>query len=181
MAKGREDDPNTYDQVDIQFVGPERAAPETTSPPETDPEKDPVVLRERWLRTAAELDNVRKRTADQIRRETMLERKAMLQGFLEVADSLDQALAAHRGEENDWFRGTRAILQQMHEVLGRFGARPFDALGSPFDPERHEAAARVPPTRETPDGTVVEVLQTGYEFDDGTLLRPARVVVAQRD
>jgi molecular chaperone GrpE len=185
MPEGRQNGSGEYDPAEIQFGAPDRRAPGAQNTPDaappTDPERDPAVLRERWLRAAAELDNVRKRTADQIRRDTTRERKAMLQGFLDVADSLEQALASHRGEENEWVRGTRAILQQLNEVLGRFGARPFNALGTLFDPERHEAAARVLASPDLADGTIVEVLRTGYEFEDGSLLRPARAIVAQSE
>lgn len=135
-------------------------------------------FREKWLRAAAELDNVRKRARAKIQTTVAHERREMLAAFLDVVDSLDHALVAHEGEDNEWVRGTRSIRAQALEVLKRFGAKPFRSKGEPFDPERHEAVgSRAEPSM--PEGAIVEVLRSGYELRDGVLLRPARVVVNQ--
>ena len=61
--------------------------------------------------------------------------------------------------------------------LSRAGAEPIGRVGEHFDPARHEAVA-LRPGNGKPDDTVLAVPQVGYRLDDGTLVRPARVVVA---
>jgi len=101
----------------------------------------------------------------------------VLAAFLEVQDSLEAALAAHKGEQNEWMDGLRSIFRQMSRILKDFDVEPIESLAQPFDPKLHEAVSRVPAPGQ-PDGIVVEVLRTGYRFGDGSLLRPAQVVVS---
>jgi molecular chaperone GrpE len=142
---------------------------------EAQPEE--MVPRERLLRTLADLDNVRKRHTARIRAAALNERKIVLAAFLEVVDSLEAALKAHEGEQNEWMDGVRGIFRQMHSVLTDFDVEVIESLAQPFDPKLHEAVSRVA-MPEQPDGTIVEVLGTGYRFGDGSLLRPAKVVVS---
>jgi molecular chaperone GrpE len=135
---------------------------------------------DRYLRAAAELDNVRKRAE----REMENVRKFALERFatelLAVKDSLELALAA--GEENptaeSLIEGTRSTLRQLTAVLERFGVKEVDPEGEPFDPEVHEAMTTQESAHAEPD-TVLTVYQKGYTLH-GRLLRPARVVVAAR-
>ena len=156
--------------------------PETTSP-EAGLREELETTRERWLRAAADLENMRKRTASQVENERRRERNAILSAFLGPVDNLERALDAHKDDPrsesdvNPWAEGVRAIREQMLDALKQFGAVPLEALGQPFDPNRHEAVARIEdPDR--PDGTVAEVIEAGYALRDGTVLRPAKVVVA---
>jgi molecular chaperone GrpE len=72
------------------------------------------------------------------------------------------------------------VLGQLTGVLGASDVEAIEvAEGEPFDPELHEAVQAVP-TDEHPEGSVIAVVQQGYRFSDGTLLRPARVVVASQ-
>ena len=138
-----------------------------------------TVPREQWLRTLADCDNVRKRGAVQARAAAAQERRTILTAFLDVLDSLDHALAAHAGERNEWFDGTTAIFRQAMRILQDFGAEPLEALGQPFDPNLHEAVSMVE-RPDLPDGAVVDVQRPGYRMSDGTLLRPAQVVVNRK-
>lgn len=144
-------------------------------------EDDPQVLKDRWLRAAAELDNMRKRTKKRIETERREERETLLRSFLEVLDNLERALDSHAGEEpNSWIEGMAAIRQQMLDNLKRFDVEPFDDMGKPFDPNRHEAVAMAK-RPDQPDGSVAEVVQVGYEFSDNSILRPAKVLVTRND
>ena len=102
----------------------------------------------------------------------------MLRGFLDVLDNFDRALGMQGAEANEWIDGFGAIRAQMLETLRRFGAEPFDAIGEQFDPNIHEAiaTAHIP---EKDEGEVVDEIQTGYRFSDGTILRPAKVIVVR--
>lgn len=135
-------------------------------------------FREKWMRAVAELANLRKRMTREIELSRVRERETVLRGFLEVLDNFDRALGLEKSEGNEWREGFGAIRAQMLETLRRFGAEPFDVIGEPFDPNIHEAIATVN-ISEKEEGEIVEEAQTGYRFMDGTILRPARVIVVQ--
>lgn len=138
-------------------------------------------FRDRWLRCAADLDNLRKRTARDIERETHRAHQSTLLEFLDVIDSLERALTLSgvKDEENTCYLGMKAIHKQMLDTLRRQGARPFESLGERFDPHRHDAVSCVK-NDELEEGTIVQVMKTGYEMSDGRLLRVAEVVTTHR-
>lgn len=136
---------------------------------------------EKILRLAAEVENTRRRARRDVADAARRERARLMTELLDVVDNFDRALAAPGAEDSTWLEGMRGVRAQLLDVLARYGARSFDALGEAFDPNRHDAVAVVP-FHDAPPGTpdtVAEVQQTGYELEDGTILRPARVVVAQ--
>jgi molecular chaperone GrpE len=135
-------------------------------------------FRDKWLRAAAELDNLRKRTARDLEAARARDRENLLRSFLEVLDSLERALDTHGAESNPWLDGLEGIQQQMLDVLRQWGATPFDSMGEKFDPRRHEAVATVNLPEKVP-GQIVDVTRVGYGMSDGTILRPAQVIVAQ--
>jgi molecular chaperone GrpE len=164
----------TDDESD-QMASEEQPVESTDSPHAEDVEE----LRDRWLRTVAELDNMHKRMAKRIDQVTREERRVILGAFLQVVDSLERALAVEGAPAGSWAEGVAGIHRQMLSILKRFGALPIDAIGRPFDPNKHEALA-VATHDHHPENTVIEVTEVGYELSDGTLLRPAKVVVAGR-
>lgn len=131
----------------------------------------------KYLRAAAELENVRKRAA----RDVESARKFALERFatelLAVRDSFEMGLAAAgQADAESLLEGSRATLKQLASTMERFGVSEIDPQGEPFDPAVHEAMTTQPSTEVEP-GTVVTVFQKGYLLN-GRLLRPARVVVA---
>jgi molecular chaperone GrpE len=144
------------------------------------PDMDPAVLREKWLRALAEMDNLRKRMNSQIETTLLNERRAILSAFLEVMDNLERALAAHVGEQNEWVVGVQAVHRQTADLFRRFDVEQMDCLGKPFDPHLHEALTRIP-APDKPENTIVEVVQPGYTFKDGTVLRHAKVLVSYQE
>jgi molecular chaperone GrpE len=132
---------------------------------------------DKYLRAAAELENVRKRAA----RDAENARRFALERFatelLAVRDSLEMGLAAaDAADVGTLIEGNRAILKQLTATMERFGVVEVDPEGEPFDPSVHEAMTTQPSTEVEPN-TVVTVFQKGYLLS-GRLLRPARVVVA---
>ena len=132
---------------------------------------------DRYLRAAAEIENVRKRAS----RDVAHARKFALENFgrelLAVKDSLEMGLAA--GESADvesLLAGSAATLKILTATLERFGMAELDPEGEPFDPELHETMTMQPSDVVEP-GSVVTVVQKGYTLN-GRLLRPARVIVA---
>jgi len=155
---------------------PVEAQPSVVSASEAGEVETVESLREKWLRALADRENVRTRMTAQSRVLGQNERTAILLAFLDVLDNLERALALHEGENNDWVEGTRNIFQQTVKIFRDYDVEPILCLNQPFDPELHEAVSRTHDPSQ-PDGVVVQVVQVGYRFRDGGLLRPARVVV----
>ena len=129
------------------------------------------------MRALADLDNVRKRSADQVSRVEAETRAAVASEWLPVVDNLDRALAHSTADPASIIDGIRAVRAQALEVLARLGFPRRDDRGAKFDPARHEAiASRPDPGAE--DGSVVEVIRPAYGERDHQL-RPAQVVVAR--
>jgi molecular chaperone GrpE len=134
--------------------------------------------RERYLRAAAEFDNARKRAAREREEYTRYANEALLREILPVLDNFDRALQAARGEPAAAAvtAGVELIQRELLRVLEKFGVTSFTSVGQPFDPEQHEAIARVP-AQDCPEGTVVDETARGYLLN-GRVLRPAMVAVA---
>ena len=132
----------------------------------------------RYLRAAAELDNLRKRTQREREEYIRFANESLLRELLPVLDNFDRALEAARAgsEAQGVVAGVELIQRELLKVLEKFGVTPYSALGQPFDPERHEAVQRVFKP-DAPDMTVVAETQRGYLLN-GRVLRPAMVVVA---
>jgi molecular chaperone GrpE len=128
-------------------------------------------------RTQADFENYKKRVA---RDAAVAADRGMAKLAKELLPALDHLeLALRAAEEHggaDFAKGIRQIQDEMVGALGRVGIQPFSPKGEPFDPSEHEAMASQP-VEGTEPGTVAEVYQQGYRIN-GTVLRPARVVVA---
>jgi molecular chaperone GrpE len=131
----------------------------------------------RYLRAAAELDNVRRRAArdvEQARRSGMERLASELVG---VIDGLEMGLATgQHATVEALLAGQQATLRLLHGVFERVGIESLDPAGQPFDPQLHEAMSMQPVPGVAP-GSVLAVMQKGYRLHE-RLLRPARVVVA---
>ncbi len=127
-------------------------------------------------RTQADFENYRKRVA----RESALahERGAakLAKEMLPALDSLDRALEG-AAEDDPLLDGVRLVRSELMAALQRVGIVPFVPLGEPFDPTTQEAVAQQP-VEGAQSGTVAEVYQNGYRHLNGTVIRPARVLVA---
>ena len=132
--------------------------------------------REDYLRLAAEMENLRKRSA----REAANSRQFAIERFagdlLDVLDSLEMGLAAAGASAETLREGSQATLRQLISALEKHGVAGVDPEGEPFDPQQHEAMTMQPSETAEP-GSVITVIQKGYTLN-GRLLRPARVVVA---
>lgn len=133
---------------------------------------------DRYLRAAAEFDNARKRAAREREELTRIANESLIRELLPVLDNFDRALQAARGDPGaaGVTAGVELIQRELLRVLEKFGVTSFASMGTPFDPERHEAIARVPAS-DQPDLTVVEETARGYLLH-GRVLRPALVTVA---
>lgn len=134
---------------------------------------------ERYLRTAAELENLRRRHQQELERVQKFALERFAGELLGVKDGLEMGLLAADGEATlDAVReGTEATLKLLGQVFEKFGVQEIDPIGAPFDPALHEAIS-VQTAADATAEQVLTVVQKGYLLN-GRLLRPARVIVAR--
>ena len=131
----------------------------------------------KYMRLAAEMDNLRKRTTRDIEHAHKFAIERFAGELLAVTDSLEMGLAAAEGASAESLvEGTQATLKLLLGALVKSGVTVVDPEGEPFDPQVHEAMTMQPSATAEP-GSVLTVVQKGYELN-GRLLRPARVIVA---
>jgi molecular chaperone GrpE len=128
-------------------------------------------------RTQADFENYRKRMAREAGAAEARGLAKLARELLPAIDNLALALTAADDGAGEHLRdGIRLVQSELVAALARVGIEPYFPEGEPFDPELHEAMAQQPVEGVEP-GTIVEVYQQGYRHN-GTVLRPARVVVA---
>ncbi|HET9625081.1 MAG TPA: nucleotide exchange factor GrpE [Kofleriaceae bacterium] len=133
---------------------------------------------DRYLRTAADLENLRKRQKRELDDAKLESKGRVLKEMLPVVDNLERAIehATTQAGSNPIVEGVQLVLRQFLTAFERLDVTPIDAGGQPFDPNLHEAISQQ--ESDAAPGTVVQVLQRGYKSGD-RLLRPALVVVAK--
>jgi molecular chaperone GrpE len=133
---------------------------------------------DRLLRALAEADNIRRRAQRDREEAVRYAAEALLRDLIPVLDNLDRALEAARaaGESTGIVAGVELIQREFLKVLERNGVTRYSALGQRFDPNQHEAIARVVSVDKEPD-TVVGETVPGYSLR-GRVIRPAQVAVA---
>jgi molecular chaperone GrpE len=133
---------------------------------------------EMYLRTAAELENFRKRSQREVENARRYGIERFAQELLTVRDSLEMGLEAASEEPSVevLMAGKKATLKQLEQLMDRFNISELNPLGEVFDPEFHEAMT-TQPSEEYKPGQVMAVIQKGYCIHD-RLLRPARVIIA---
>jgi len=136
---------------------------------------------DRYLRAMAEFDNARKRGVREREELIRTANEGLIRELLPVLDNLDRALAAAKADPSAAAvaAGVELIQRELLRILEKFGVTSFGSVGAPFDPERHEAVARVPAAGQ-PDMTVVGEIARGYLLGS-RVLRPAMVTVAMSE
>ncbi len=189
-AKRREEAADeTLDEAPAEMS--EAAGTEARSQPAEDgagegPDADPALAEaqaradenwDRYLRAAAELENVRKRASRDVENAHKFALERFGKELLAVRDTLEMGLAAaDNASVESLLEGKAATLKMLTTILEQFGIDEVDPAGEPFDPELHEAISMQPSDSVEP-GSVVTVVQKGYTLN-GRLLRPAMVIVA---
>ncbi|MBI4561899.1 MAG: nucleotide exchange factor GrpE [Candidatus Rokubacteria bacterium] len=140
--------------------------------------REAQAAQDRYLRALAELDNTRKRSQREREEYIRFANESLLRELLPVLDNFDRAIQAARarGEAPALVAGVELIQRELLRVLEKFGVTAFSSVGQPFNPERHEAVARVV-AADHPEMTVVEETLRGYLLN-GRVLRPAMVTVS---
>jgi len=134
---------------------------------------------DRLLRLAADFENYKKRAAKEKEEWTKFANEDLIRAILPFIDNLERAVnhAEKVADTGVLIEGVRLTIQQILQVLNRFGLSSFESVGKPFDPTVHEAMLVVETDKHEPN-QVVEEFQKGYLLND-RLLRPATVSVSK--
>jgi molecular chaperone GrpE len=181
------------DDMKLQEMADEILAEAGIDPPEADPrdaeiaglQDEVAAAKDRMLRLAAEMDNLRKRTEREKAEATLYAASNFARDLLAVADSLSRALAAVPPEERDviddvmkkFLDGIELTERELLSVFQRHNIRKIETVGEKFDPNFHQAMFEVPTAEKLP-GIVMQEVQSGYAVGE-RCLRPALVGVAK--
>jgi molecular chaperone GrpE len=130
------------------------------------------------LRSAAELDNYRKRMAREAQETRAYANADLLRSLLPILDTFEMGLEAARSESEKSiiYQGLSMVRGQFQNLLREQGVEEIQALCQPFNPNLHEAVGHEAHA-DAPENTVIRVLRRGYKLKD-RLLRPASTVVS---
>jgi molecular chaperone GrpE len=159
---GEEDPANEQERIEEK----EEAEQQPTEQPE-----DYLALAQR---IQADFENYRKRAAREAAAAGERAKSGLVRELLPIVDNLERALASAEEGEQHLAEGVRLVHSELIAVLERNGIQQFDPSGEKFDPAEHEALS----VRDEGEvGLVLDVVEKGYRAN-GTVLRPARVVVS---
>jgi molecular chaperone GrpE len=165
------------------------AAAQAAAPSEPDPievlKNENNELRDRFLRLAAEMDNLRRRTERDVKDAKSYSVAGFARDMLAVSDNLRRALDAVPTEMRasadatlqSLLEGVEMTERSMLSALERHGVKKIDAEGEKFDPNFHQAMFEIP-NASVPNNTVMQVVQAGFTIGE-RVLRPAMVGVAK--
>jgi len=142
-------------------------------------------LKDRLLRTLAEMENLRRRTERDVADAKTYGVTSFAREMLALADNLRRALDAFPAEARAGLDASVATLiegvdlteRDFQSRLVRFGVKKIEALGARFDPNQHEALYEIPDETQ-PAGLVAQVIEPGYTIGE-RVLRPAKVGVSR--
>jgi molecular chaperone GrpE len=165
---------------------PETAGSETTAPdPVAVLAKEAADLKDRLLRTLADMENLRRRTEREVADARVYGVTNFARDILAVADNMERAMKALDDEiRAKADAGVKALLdgveiteRELIKVMEKHGVRKVEPSGQKFDPNLHQAMFELPDAS-VPAGTIVQVMQPGYTIGE-RVLRPALVGVAK--
>ncbi len=142
-------------------------------------------MKDRALRAVAEMENLRKRTQREVTDARNYAIADFARDMLTATDNLERALMTVPQDARDnadsamksLIEGIEMTEREMQRLMQKNGVKPIMAEGEKFDPHKHQAMFEVP-NDQVPAGTVVQVMQTGFQIGD-RVLRPAMVGVAK--
>lgn len=133
-----------------------------------------IELNDKYLRTAAELENTRRRAALDVESVSRNRAMGVAEKILPVMDAVQSALK-HNPEDD----GIKSMQRALENAFAQIGITRIESIGEKLNPQFHNAIQIVDkPNDKTGTNTIVEELQTGYMFGD-TILRTAMVVVSK--
>jgi molecular chaperone GrpE len=143
-------------------------------------------LKERYIRLAADMENLRRRTEREIKDARVFAISNFARDVLGVSDDLSRAMQVVRDSQNTedplasvagLVEGIAATERAMITTMERHGVTRVDPMGEKFDPNYHQAMFEVPDATK-PNNTVMNVVQAGFKIGE-RMLRPALVGVSK--
>ncbi|OOF47000.1 nucleotide exchange factor GrpE [Rodentibacter trehalosifermentans] len=132
------------------------------------------------LRTRAEIDNIRRRTEQDVEKAHKFALEKFSKDLLNTIDNLERALASPANTEDEsikaLFDGVELTLKELISTVGRYGVEAVGAVGEIFNPDLHQAIS-MQPAEGFEANQITTVLQKGYTLN-GRVIRPAMVMVA---
>ena len=132
------------------------------------------------LRTRAEIDNIRRRTEQDVEKAHKFALEKFAKDILNTIDNLERALATPANTEDEsvkaLFDGVELTLKELLATVARFGVEPVGVVGEVFNPDLHQAIS-MQPMEGFETNQITTVLQKGYLLN-GRVIRPAMVMVA---
>ena len=132
------------------------------------------------LRTRAEIDNIRRRTEQDVEKAHKFALEKFAKDILNTIDNLERALATPANTEDEsikaLFNGVELTLKELLATVARFGVEPVGVVGEVFNPDLHQAIS-MQPMEGFETNQITTVLQKGYLLN-GRVIRPAMVMVA---
>ena len=172
------------DFQDVEHPSPEEGEVADDSVVEEEANKEPSLeeqvaeWRERAIRSAADLENFRKRMEREKGEARRYANQSLLEELLPVLDNFHMGLdAASADAESMIFRGMEMVKKQLDDFLSGQGVEEVAAEGKMFDPAVHEAVSQED-CEASPEGSVLRVIRRGFQMGE-RLLRPANVVVSR--
>ena len=177
---------DNYESVTADPDGPQAGSPEAQDGEALKQEfenlkKERESLYDRLLRKQAEFENYKKRIDREKSEFLQFASSDLMKELLNTLDSFELALRTASGDSSlaeNALRGFELIHKQLQDTLSRFGLKPIEAKGQPFDPNFHQAVS-TQVAEDLAENTVVEEMRTGYTLH-GRLLRPAMVSVSKK-
>jgi molecular chaperone GrpE len=135
-------------------------------------------FRDLALRSQADFENYKKRSAREKEEAIKYANSSLLERLVGIIDNFELGLAAakEQGADSPIYSGMVLVQKQLNDLLAENGLQPIEAEGKAFDPNMHEAIAHEPSDR-VPEESVVRQTRRGYRLKD-RLLRPAKVIVS---
>jgi molecular chaperone GrpE len=181
VKKGKKD--NLEEAMDIH--GKPEVKPESENADDLDArlkekEKEAAENYDRYVRTLAEMENIKKRALREKTDAVKYGNEKLLRDILPIVDSLDRALKhADNSEDFEAFKkGLKMVQEQLSGCLEKHGVETIECVDKAFDPNFHEALFQVASDNHE-DNQVVDELEKGYLLN-GRLLRPSKVSVCKR-
>ncbi len=145
-----------------------------------DAEEECGRFEDKFLRVQAEMQNLRRRTEQDVQRAHKFGQERFSSELLIVMDNLERALSAASDHEDDVvkaiYEGVNLTLKSFADCFAKFNIEAVDPMGEPFDPALHQAMS-IQENGKVEPNTVIAVMQKGYTLH-GRVLRPAMVVVS---
>ena len=154
------------------------AAQSETEDPMAGLQADLDRFRDLALRSQADFENYKKRSAREKEEAIRYANSSLLERLVGIIDNFELGLAAakEQGADSPIYSGMILVQKQLNDLLAENGLQPIEAEGKTFDPNVHEAIAHEP-SDQIPEGIVLRQARRGYRFKE-RLLRPSRVVVS---